>query len=445
MYWKAAILLAGVIAAVVIAGGWYFYRPQPVNSPIRSLSLVISGDTAGWIVPCGCASNQSGGLLRRGTYVAEVRRKGDVIVADVGGAPAGTSEYQRLKFEAILRGELAMGVAAHNLGGPEVALGVDYLRNVARTVPAPLVSANARDAFGKLIVPAARIVELSGRRVALLGVVSPRFSQPGVQIGDPREATVATARELAGRYDSLVVLAYLPEEEILEFAGAIPEADVVVGGPTGQSMQPRQVGPTLLGSATNKGKFLIHVVAPFQGGGRWSGQVIDVAATLAEDPAQVTNLRRFHDQLAQRDFAAADTGLVPELPAGLPADYAIAGSETCVACHEQDCQVWDETRHATAWKTLTEQGYHVDPFCQQCHTTGYGLPAGFVSARRSGNRTNVGCESCHGPSLAHQRDSAKKPSFAAADQCAGCHDRENSPKFEYASYWEQIRHGSGSQ
>src|ERR1700745_4371010 len=31
------------------------------------LVLVVSGDTAGWIVPCGCTSNQSGGLLRRGS------------------------------------------------------------------------------------------------------------------------------------------------------------------------------------------------------------------------------------------------------------------------------------------------------------------------------------------------------------------------------------------
>ena len=31
--------------------------------------------------------------------------------------------------------------------------------------------------------------------------------------------------------------------------------------------------------------------------------------------------------------------------------------------------------------------------------------------------------------------------WAAADQCGRCHDHENSPKFEFASYWAKVRHG----
>src|SRR3954451_704163 len=71
--------------------------------------LVVSGDTASWLTPCGCTSNQSGGLLRRATYLKGLASDGStaVLYADAGGAPGGTSEYQRVKFEAILRGELA--------------------------------------------------------------------------------------------------------------------------------------------------------------------------------------------------------------------------------------------------------------------------------------------------------------------------------------------------
>src|SRR5438876_1894297 len=85
----------------------------------RPVAVVVSGDTAGWIVPCGCTSNQSGGLPRRGTLVNGLRKESGVVYADAGGAPGGTSDYHRVKFEAILRGELALGLVAHNLGGPE--------------------------------------------------------------------------------------------------------------------------------------------------------------------------------------------------------------------------------------------------------------------------------------------------------------------------------------
>src|ERR1700678_210001 len=61
------------------------------------LSLIVSGDTAGWIMPCGCTANQSGGLPRRGTFVNRARADHAVVLADAGGAPGGTSPYDRLK------------------------------------------------------------------------------------------------------------------------------------------------------------------------------------------------------------------------------------------------------------------------------------------------------------------------------------------------------------
>jgi hypothetical protein len=56
---------------------------------------------------------------------------------------------------------------------------------------------------------------------------------------------------------------------------------------------------------------------------------------------------------------------------------------------------------------------------------------------------DVGCESCHGPSQAHVRDSKQPTGYAgvAKDHCTGCHDEENSPKFKYDEFWKQIEHG----
>src|SRR5262249_30903139 len=128
----AAVLLIGVVVAL-------HFWPRPTPPANRPLVLVVSGDTAGWIIPCGCTSNQSGGMLRRGSYLRGLGNDANVVYADAGGAPGGTSAYHRVKFEAILRGELALGMAAHNIGGPEAALGADYLRRVARELAVPFV------------------------------------------------------------------------------------------------------------------------------------------------------------------------------------------------------------------------------------------------------------------------------------------------------------------
>jgi hypothetical protein len=439
--WRYLAGGAALLAVLAAAGAWWALTP-PAGGSGRPLVLVVSGDTAGWIVPCGCASNQSGGLPRRATHVTQLRRRADVILADAGGAPGGTSAYHRAKFEAILRGELAMGLAAHNLGGPEAALGPDYLRRLAADTGAPLLSANLRDRKGEPIAAPLRVVERAGQRLALTGVLSRRYAVEGVQVDDPREALLGAIAAHKGRYDRLVVLAYLPEEELRQLAAALPEADAVVGGPTGQSIAPQAAGPTVLAAATNKGKFLVEFDVPAPGTrGRWAGRVTEMGPALADDPAQLENLRGYLAELGRRDFSAVEAGLAAPLPAGLPPDYRLAGNASCLTCHKADCARWEGSRHAEAWQTLSGRGYHVDPYCQQCHANGYGLPGGFESPVRSPRLLGVGCESCHGPSLAHTRNPAVRTGFAARDQCARCHDRENSPRFDYAGYWERILHG----
>lgn len=437
---------AFVILMLAVAGCDRSESPsdKPANTTNGSLTLVVSGDTNGWITPCGCASNQSGGMLRRGTYLADVRgRGGAVVYADAGGAAGGTSGYHRTKFEAILAGELMLDVAAHNVGESEAAFGPAYLREVAARTRAPLISANIRDAAGGAILPASRVVTAAGRRVALVGVMSPRFKTSELSVSEPRAAVLEAAAKIKGQFDSLVVLAYLPQEELESLAAALPEADAVVGGPTGQSIAPRRVGPTTLAAATRKGKFLVEIPLAAGGGQAATGKAVEIVASLADEAGQQENLKRYLTTLEKLDLPATETGLVAPPPPNAPKDFRIAGSESCATCHRPDQDIWAHSKHNHAWDTLVTKGFHVDSSCQQCHTTGYGLPGGFVSRSASKTLVNVGCENCHGPSAAHVRDPKIRTPFVAADQCVRCHDQENSPTFNYDLYWPRTRHGRG--
>jgi hypothetical protein len=422
-------------------------RPQPgTASKARPLTVVVSGDTAGWIVPCGCTSNQSGGLPRRATYLAGLAGQSELIVADAGGAPGGKSSYDRLKFEAVLQGELAMGLAAHNIGAAEAALGPDYLRKVAALLRVPFLTTNVVRDDGQPLAEPLRIVPAGGRNVALLGVLSPKFAAAGLRITSPREAILRTLRQAAGRYDAAIVLAYVPEEELQPLAEGLPEVDAVVGGPTGQPVAPRRVGPALVLSATRQGKFLARIdVPPVDSKVPWSGEIIELNDQFADDGQQLANVAKFRQELGRRDFTAAETSFAVSLPTNVPQGFAVAGNKSCRECHAEESKIWAESRHAEAWNSLKEHGAQVDPDCQRCHTTGYGLPGGFVSIGRSPARVDVGCENCHGPSRAHVIDPKVHTGYfgQAANQCIACHDHENSPKFAYDSYWANIRHGKG--
>jgi hypothetical protein len=411
-------------------------------------TIVVSGDTAGWIVPCGCTSNQSGGLPRRGAFVEECRRQGPVIVADVGGTPRGVSTYDKLKFEAVLRGELVMGIAAHNIGRAEAELGPDYLRRVQQELKVPMISANAADAEGNPLAEPMRIVEAGGRRVMFVGVLDPKYQTEKVRIAPPRQAIWKVLQRAAGKFDQVVVLAYMPEDNLRELTENMPEVDVVVGGPTGQPVQPvNPYGYVLLTSATRQGKFMAKLTCSPTGekNAKLRGEIVELDGRFADDSKQAENVRQFYAELKRRDLSPKDTSFVDDLPMPVSSRSAatIAGSDACKACHDEDHHSWKKSKHAEAWKSLVEKDAQYNPDCQRCHVTGYGEPGGFETVRNSPKRVGVGCESCHGISSAHCQKTSTRTQWAeqAKEQCLRCHDRENSPKFDYETYWAKIQHG----
>jgi hypothetical protein len=409
----------------------------------KTLAIIISGDTAGWIVPCGCTANQSGGLSRRASFVSAERGNADVIVADVGGAPGGASDYDRCKFEFILDGERMMGSLAHNLGGPELALGVPYLKKLVQEGKDPLISANARDREGKLLGQPFRIVSAGGRRIGLVGVVSPKFQTADSHIDDPKEAVLSTLPQVKG-CDLTIVLAYLPEDELRQLSAQLPEVDAVIGGPTGQSVPPEGIGGRLVGSATNKGKFLVDLsIAEEAGRPHLKGRTVEMTDRFSNDPEQERNMKAFRRALAKQDFTAAQTSFAPQAIKRHTSDYAEHGSESCAACHPQEFAAWRQSGHNRAWNTLVERESQFDAACQRCHTTGFGA-GGFESVSLSPKHVAVQCESCHGPSGGHLHQTETRTPLTARDQCVHCHDHENSPQFELAAYWAKIVHGDKS-
>lgn len=431
-YWTRFVAAAAAICLTTAGCG----RSDP-----KGVAVYVSGDTSGWITPCGCAANQSGGLARRGTLIQSTDAALAPLVLDAGGSASGTTEYHLLKLASILRGMQMMGLAGHNIGEPEAQLGPAALQQLSQETGVQWLSANLRSE--EWDPQPLAMAERGGLRVAVVGVIDPdRVVDSDWQTREPVRAVLDALRGVEA--DVGIVLAYMPEAQLRELAAALPEVDFVIGGPTGQAMSPVSIGSTTVLSATNKGKFLGRLELR-RGDGRQpvvdSVQLVEVASSFAEDEAQLENLADYYRRLAERDFSADQSGLVSSL-AGNRADYAIAGSDSCASCHPRDHAVWHASRHSHAWDVLVERGAHYDPFCQQCHTTGYGVPGGFTRVAESQALTHVGCENCHGPSQAHVTNPRVKTPFLAQEQCLGCHDHENSPNFVHKTYWAKIVHGA---
>jgi hypothetical protein len=433
-----AVVVLAMLACMTAAIVWWHTRAA---AALPGPMVVVSSDTAGWISP-GCTPKQSGGLARRASYLAGLREQGGVIYVDAGGAAGGTTDYHRVKFEAIIEGERTMQIAAHNLGKSELALGPDYLRQIASRMHFPFVSENTRDRSGRRVIENRRIVESAGVRVGIIGVVSPSFNTDEIIVDDPRQAVLDAASAIKPHCDSLMVLAYMPEDELRKLSSDLNGIGAIVGGADEQTLSPKASGPITLAAAGEYGKHLVEMRVPVgRSPGAWEGKLVEMTSEFAEDASQLTNIQRYLNTLESKDFSATQSGVIRSLPT---ADQAIAGSASCLKCHSADYNAWIGSRHARAFSSLQESGFHVDSTCQKCHTSNFGMSGGFVSARRSGSSelAGVSCETCHGPSASHVKDPKTHTSWPAIVQCVRCHTEANSPHFDYLSNWQKISHGS---
>jgi thiol-disulfide isomerase/thioredoxin len=96
-----------------------------------------------------------------------------------------------------------------------------------------------------------------------------------------------------------------------------------------------------------------------------------------------------------------------------------AGSAACVSCHEAEHTRWSAGPHASAMGSL-EGELANDTSCVRCHATP--VASGPLPENMSDYRTeeSVGCESCHGPGVAHVADPSVANILSLGDTCPEC-------------------------
>ncbi len=443
---RAAILL-GAIALLTGCGSTTL---PPAENPLKataaesSLTFVLSGDTSGFIVPCGCTSKQYGGLPRRATYLqGSTKTSPHQIYLDAGGSIARATDYDAIKLNFIWQGVGQMKPAAMNLGAGEVLLGIERLSELAKQ-SVPLVSANVAASGATPWKPYIEVSD-NGVRIAITGVCCATKAGPGLQVKDAEAALRDLIPELSKKCDAVILLCYGDEQACMKLIGAFPELTAVLAAGTAQPIPPKLIdGRTILASTANKGKFLAR--AEISGKrNQWklgNGEIVELSESYADEAGQLQVLAAYKERLKKEKLDPARTGEAPALLRGLPKEYRYAGTAKCTECHALDAVIHANSKHAHGLQTLTSKGFDFDPYCLKCHTTGYGGPGGYSSLDATPQLGGIGCESCHGPSQAHALDSKVKTPVPGKTACITCHDPENSPSFNFEQFWPRIKHGA---
>lgn len=146
----------------------------------------------------------------------------------------------------------------------------------------------------------------------------------------------------------------------------------------------------------------------------------DVRDSLGADEKVKAQMLAYYKKVNDANKVAfADR--VPRKPG--PGEASYVGIESCTSCHEDARKVWDGTRHAHAYETLTTQFKEFNLDCVSCHVTGYDRPGGSTVTHVQG-LTNVQCEVCHGPGSLHAKDPEKVKvpvAVPSGESCTACH------------------------
>ncbi len=465
-------------------------------------AIILTGEQRGHLEPCGCSERQSGGLSRRADLASQLRsRDWPVTGFDLGGTIKRTRRQSEMKFEFTRDALNTIGYKGLGLGPEDLKLGPEYLftsfsNSQSRSdFDLPFISANVT-IFGTRDIGTPvthRIVEIGDVKIGVTSVLGQSYLSemfPGGENPDPSliqidDATAVlpdvVAQLQSEQPDVMLLLAYAKPDESRSLSEAFPEFDLVVtaGGPEDPVGDTEPVGDALLLRVGTKGKnaAVIGFYPDAAGGEKFRFKVIELDRDHFDHAPEIDDrMRAYQQRLQDENLLAHEPAITHERGA----EYEFIGSEKCADCHDEETTVWEESHHAKyGFKSLTVEFAQSsddpslaervrvdrihDPECICCHTVGWDpqevlrYETGYVGLDQSAHLKGVHCENCHGPASEHvaleeSGDAADAEleaerekmhitaEWAEKNLCITCHDHENSPDFEFDTYWEQIAH-----
>ncbi|MEO0479708.1 MAG: cytochrome c family protein [Planctomycetota bacterium] len=423
--------------------------------------LRIGGHLEGRLEPCGCAGGQIGGLSRRVSSQLLDRAAYDLLLEGGNLIHGGTvlDEYKLLTTTTIL-GDQRTPYDVVGLGPDDLSLPLDsllpYLDFGLPFVGCDLVVEPTEEGLPPF--PLRPFVDLEANDVSLR--VTGFVGSTGIESEDAiyrvslLEPQTAWSKAMDGVADSALRIAFVHNDTLIqEIAALDPKPHLLIVCTPTHAEPPAQL--EVVDSVT--------VVQP----GTRGRLMVDLHLRIDGDEVSVESYRPFPLDGEQRDeateaailqhrFDVADDDLLQEMANARPSpegiDY-VADESICAACHFQEVQIWKNSKHASAWKTLEDAeesekyGWPVTeyPDCVSCHSVGYGEQSGFVDIEQTPTLASVRCQSCHGPASEHLAASDKTQGFTrdAKQSCQTCHDYEQSPDWDYRKRWPVIEHGPG--
>jgi len=446
-----------------LVNGQPLFAGWPANQKPDAV-IVFTGQTYGYLQPCGCSRPQTGGLERRAVFIESLKAKGwsvaGVDLGDVYPEKVALAKQGKLKYVAAMTamremGYLGVGIGKTELQGDLLSLLAEYallkeqrpfsLAGNTEVSGQPAAKALLVQGFTRPLVDSVEAATVGSVPVGVAGVVSGALQADNKKFEWDKNVDFPNAKK--GITDAVAALEkhpLKPKLNVLIFQGPsadaarvaadFPQFQVILCQTPDGSPAPLapQVVPGKKGEQTfivqigQKGQY-VGVLGAFKkpgGGFDLKYQLVPLGEEYIEAGAEAAALARNKSLQALENYAKAvkDAKLLPEYPRvfhpaqiqakGLPkpVDLTYVGTAQCAGCHAAEFAKWkapaNTVSHSNAMDTLEKVAKRpnlreFDGECVRCHTVGFDHKTGYVDAVKTPQLRDVGCESCHGPGSGH--------------------------------------------
>lgn len=162
------------------------------------------------------------------------------MLLDAGGSLTGDlNPAQKTQGASSVELLNRLGYDAMALGEADLALGPDVLAAREAETKFPLLSSNVRiAATGELVGRSYIIHEVSGFKVALVGVTGATEPIEGYTIEDPLAALEKLLPEVTRQTDAVIVLSHATPETNRRIADTFPDLTAIIAGGPDPSVEP---------------------------------------------------------------------------------------------------------------------------------------------------------------------------------------------------------------
>lgn len=144
---------------------------------------------------------------------------------------------QQTRGKGVVEAMNLLGYDAMALGGGDMRLGLDTLRQRMAEAEFPFLSANVVLSGTETLFTEPYIIkEMGDHRVAIIGLTEPGAAdvvQGAITVLDPIETARRYVAEVSSKANILIVLSHMSVEEDMKLAGEVEDIDLIVSG-TGQ-------------------------------------------------------------------------------------------------------------------------------------------------------------------------------------------------------------------